>query len=152
MKSLRQSLFHLAFLFLRPMTLGVRALAFDAEGRVLLVRHTYIDGWHLCGGGVEPGQTLEEAAIRELVEEANVVPGDVPQLLSVHLNRSATKRDHVALFLFTNVRQTADKKRDREIAEARFFALDDLPPDAVSHVHSRLAEYLNRSRPDPYWT
>lgn len=152
MKSLRHHFFHLAFLLLRPMTLGVRALAFDSQGRILLVRHTYVSGWHLCGGGVEPGQTMEEALVRELSEEANVVPGDPPQLVSIHHNRAASRRDHVAVFLCTNVNQEAEKRGDREIAEARFFAPDDLPPGTVSHVHARLDEYFNRLRPDPYWT
>jgi hypothetical protein len=48
---LRSRLFHAWFLMTRPMTLGVRALAFDADRRVLLVKHTYVAGWHLPGGG-----------------------------------------------------------------------------------------------------
>ncbi len=63
----------LAALVQRPMTLGVRGLVIDRAGRVLLVRHTYVEGYYLPGGGVEGGETLERALTRELVEEANVV-------------------------------------------------------------------------------
>lgn len=148
---IRDRLFHILFLLRRPMTLGVRALAFDANGHVLLVRHTYTPGWHLCGGGVEVGETFGEALAKELREEANVVLGDEPQLLSLHFNRTASRRDHVAVYLCRNVVQTMPKARDREILEARFFSPDALPDDVKQGSRDRIAEYLNGTRPSALW-
>jgi hypothetical protein len=54
----------------RGKTLGVRAVAVDGDGRVLLVRHTYLAGWWLPGGGVDKGETTQAAVVRELREEA----------------------------------------------------------------------------------
>lgn len=39
-------LFHVWLRLTRPMTLGVRILVQDKNGKVLLVRHGYIKGWH----------------------------------------------------------------------------------------------------------
>ena len=82
----------------RGKTLGVRVLAVDAEGRVLLVRHTYLPGWWLPGGGVDRGETLEAAAVRELREEAGLIAVGRPRLLSAHSNERFFPGDHVVLF------------------------------------------------------
>ena len=49
---LRLRLLHWSFLLTRPISLGVRAIAVDADDKVLLVRHGYVSGWHFPGGGV----------------------------------------------------------------------------------------------------
>ncbi len=58
-------LIHAAARFVRPLTMGVRGVVFDTEGRVFLVRHSYVPGWHFPGGAVEPGETARAALIRE---------------------------------------------------------------------------------------
>lgn len=133
------------------MTMGVRALAFNAEGELLLVKHTYVPGWHLCGGGVETGDTLAQTLETELREEANVVLDGPAVLRSMHLNLGASKRDHVAVLVAKNVTQTSPKQADREIKDARFFALDALPDDTTEATKRRLAEYFDGVSPDPYW-
>ena len=65
-------LLHVYFAASRGMTLGVRAACFDEAGHIFLVRHTYIPGWHLPGGGVERGETAIEALFKEMREEGNL--------------------------------------------------------------------------------
>ena len=129
-------LLHRYWRFTRGVTLGVRAAALDADGRVFLVRHTYVPGWHLPGGGVEPGETTLEALARELREEASIELSGEAQLLGVYQNLIASDRDHVLLYAVREFRITEAKTRDREIAEAGFFSPDALP-DGVTPVSTR---------------
>ncbi|EAU42953.1 hypothetical protein FP2506_08926 [Fulvimarina pelagi HTCC2506] len=144
-------LLHLGFLVTRPMTLGVRVAAFDLEGRIFLVRHTYVPGWYLPGGGVDPGETAENAARRELLEEGNI---DVPQemrLVSVHFNNLDSRRDHVLMFHADGVFQSEPKTPDREIAEAKFFAIEKLPREVTDATRRRIGELCHGEPPDPHW-
>jgi ADP-ribose pyrophosphatase YjhB (NUDIX family) len=136
-------LFHLWFLLSRPMTLGVRAIVIDEQNRVLLVRHTYIPGWHLPGGGVERGETLLAALTRELAEEGNIVLEEEPRLHGVFFNKAISPRDHVAVYLVTRFRQSGPHVADYEIAEARFFERDALPEGVSRATRARLAEALD---------
>jgi ADP-ribose pyrophosphatase YjhB (NUDIX family) len=134
----------------RPMTLGVRLAAFDARGHVFLVRHTYMSGWYLPGGGVDPNETAVAAARREAFEEGRLeCPAD-PELLAVFLNRREW-RDHVLLYQVHGVRQDAPRAPDREIAESGFFAPDALPEEATPATRRRLAEIAAGGPYPPEW-
>ena len=135
-------------LLTRAMTLGVRAIVIDAQGRVLLVRHTYVAGWYLPGGGVERGQTMRDALARELVEECCVRLTGEPELRTIHLH---TARDHVALYVVRDFVQDAPKQPDMEIAETGFFAPGDLPHGATTATRARLAEVFDGTPVSPRW-
>jgi len=149
---LRGRLFHIWFLLRRPMTLGVRALVVnETERTVFLVRHTYLPGWQLPGGGVETGETLVEALRHELVEECNIELRGPPRLAAMYYNRAASRRDHVALYVVSEFHQTAPKLADMEIAEAAFFPLDSLPEGTTRATRARLAEQFEGRASSPYW-
>ena len=133
-------LLHLYFRLVRGMTLGVRAAVLDGDGRVFLVRHTYVPGWHLPGGGVEVGETLMEAVAKELREEACIRLTGEPTFHGMFFNRAMSARDHVAVFVVREFAVESVKQPDREIAEAAFFALDRLPEETTAATKRRLAE------------
>lgn len=144
------SVVHSYFAVARGMTMGVRAACFDSEGRIFLVRHSYVPGWHMPGGGIERHETAEEALIKELREEGNLVMTTRPQLFHVYLNRAASKRDHV-LFYRVSVEQTAPLKPNMEIVESGFFAPDALPEATTGATRRRLQELDSAEPPSGYW-
>jgi 8-oxo-dGTP pyrophosphatase MutT (NUDIX family) len=132
----------------RAMTLGVRAVVIDAQGRVFLVRHTYIAGWYLPGGGVERGESMLASLARELLEEGAIRIAGEPQLHGIYLN---TRRDHVALYIVREFAQDAPKRPDMEIAESGFFAPDDLPAGATRATRARIAEIFSGAAQSARW-
>ena len=142
---------HMYFAVSRGMTLGVRAACFDEQGRVFLVRHSYLPGWHFPGGGVDRRETAFEGLVRELREEGNLELTAPPFLVQVYYNPGTSKRDHVVFFRCDDVRQLRPKIADMEIAAARFFALEDLPQDTTPATRRRLAELAGTAKPDAVW-
>lgn len=135
----------------RGMTLGVRGAVFDTKGRILLVRHTYAPGWAFPGGGVEYGETLLDALLRELKEEAGIVPEGAPRLHGVYANFAAFPGDHVALFVVTRWTQPERPKGGLEIAACRFFEREGLPADVTGGTRRRLAELYDREPAMETW-
>lgn len=99
------------------------ALFRDAEGRVLMVKPTYRDGWLLPGGAMDPGEYPWEAARREVKEELDIDLGVAPRLLAVDWIRPLPDgRPAMVAFTFDGGLLT------REQAESRI----SLPPDELS--------------------
>jgi len=136
-------LLHIYFRFARSMTFGVRAAVLNDRGEVFLVRHSYVSGWYFPGGGVEVGETVVEALERELAEEAGLAAEGPVLLHGIFLNRRASPRDHVALYVVRQFRSVSVQRPDREIAEAGFFPLDALPEGTTPATRRRLDEILS---------
>jgi 8-oxo-dGTP pyrophosphatase MutT (NUDIX family) len=145
-------LFHWWFVLRRPMTLGVRGMVLDDRDRVLLVRHTYIAGWHMPGGGIETGEDSMMALARELEEEARIRLTGTPVWHGLFFNAHASPRDHVGLYVVREFDIIGPHVPDREIAEIGFFARDALPPGTSQGTIRRLDEGFAGLPPDPHWS
>jgi ADP-ribose pyrophosphatase YjhB (NUDIX family) len=134
--------FHLYWRFARGMTLGVRAVVLDGDNRVFLVKHSYVSGWHLPGGGVEVGETFRDALQRELMEEGRIEVVAEPRLLGIFFNNHVSRRDHVAVYVIYQFRQDRMPEPNREIIACGFFNAGALPPDTTAGTRLRIAEVL----------
>jgi 8-oxo-dGTP pyrophosphatase MutT (NUDIX family) len=134
----------------RPVTLGTRAIVLDGEGRVLLIRHSYVGGWHLPGGSVGRRETIDGAVRRELGEEAGIEVRRIERLLGLYARLGPGASDHVAVFVIGewvgSVRVDAF-----EIVDARFFAFDGLPADTTPGTRRRLAEHWGERPVSTIW-
>jgi ADP-ribose pyrophosphatase YjhB (NUDIX family) len=144
-------LIHFYWRFSRPVTLGARAVVIDGQGRVFLVKHSYVEGWHLPGGGVEIGETVHEALARELAEEGNIRMMAAPRLHGVFFNKRVSRRDHVALFVVREYVQDGSPRPNREIVAHGFFAPDALPEDTGGGTRARIAEVLGGAAVTELW-
>jgi ADP-ribose pyrophosphatase YjhB (NUDIX family) len=158
MHSLRNTLepalrrvFHFYWRLVRGMTLGVRAVVLDGQNRVFLVKHSYVSGWHLPGGGVEAGETLRDALRRELAEEGRIELTGEPSLHGLFFNSHVSRRDHVAVYLVRHFRQDRQPKPNREIVACGFFEMTALPAETTQGTRLRIAEVIEEREPIATW-
>jgi ADP-ribose pyrophosphatase YjhB (NUDIX family) len=149
-----ETLRHALWPFMRPLlhlyrrlahgtTTGVRAMVIDGAGRIFLVKHSYLAGWHLPGGGVDKGEAVASAMSRELFEETNIRVAGEPKLQGVYFNNRESRRDHVVLFIVRDFVQEKPPEPDYEIVAHGFFALAALPEDTSRATRARIAEVFN---------
>ncbi|MFT3997871.1 MAG: NUDIX domain-containing protein [Asticcacaulis sp.] len=134
----------------RGKTLGVRGLVVEEGRRVLLIEHTYLEGWWLPGGGVDAMETAGDAVVRELREEAGIIARETPRLLSVHSNEHFFPGDHV-LFYRIDVFERGEMTSHGEIKNVGFFDIDALPDNINDASLRRIQEALQGFPPDPLW-
>ena len=142
---------HFAARFLRPMTLGVRAIVIDKESRILLVRHSYINGWHLPGGGVDAGEPLHEAMAREVLEETGAILTAPAQFHGIFYNNRYSRSDHVAVYVVRDFHIASERKPDWEIRDVKFFDVRNLPEGTAGATRARLAEVIDGAPIQTMW-
>lgn len=133
---------------LSPAILGVTGAVFDKDGRVLLVRHSYLPGWHLPGGGVGRGEHPDIALRRELGEEVGLSGGTV-QFFACYARKVGWVSAPVMLYRVEGA--TTAFRPNLEI-RAICFADPAAPPEGTGPaVLRRLAELDGRTSLSPHW-
>lgn len=124
------------------------ALIRDTEGRILLVKPTYKDGWEIPGGYVEPGESPAAACRRELREELRV-ERLINRLLLVDWAPHPEEGDKL-LFIFDgdNLRTLDEVTPDgAEIEDIRLVAQRDLPSLLPERLSRRILTALHATNP-----
>lgn len=129
---------------------GCRVLAFDAQDRLLLIRHSYGSRrWMLPGGGIGAKESPIGAAMRELLEETGCTLLD-PRSVAMRDEPlyGTTNRVHV----ITGLALDLPRCDGREVIEAAFFATDKLPDDLAPALQRGLPDWITAAkagRPHP---
>jgi 8-oxo-dGTP pyrophosphatase MutT (NUDIX family) len=132
---------------LSPTALGVVGLVFDDRGRVLLVRHGYMTGWSLPGGGVDRGEPPENAVARELQEEIGLSGGDAV-FAGLYTRRTGWATNVIAVYRIT--RASVNFRPSWEIREILWVDPAQPPTGTTPGTLRRLAE-IQGSPVSPYW-
>jgi len=151
LEPLLRRIFHLYWWLVRGMTLGVRGVVLDESNRVFLVKHSYVSGWHLPGGGVETGESFADALKRELLEEGCIEVAGEPALHGVFFNSHVSRRDHVAVYVVRQFRQDRLPKPNHEIVACGFFETAALPEGTTQGTRLRITEVLEGKAPIETW-
>ncbi len=138
----------MAFRILRVKTMGARALVINKD-QVLLIKHTYQKGWYTIGGMVEKNESPRKAILRELLEEVGLVPLEAPDLFSIYYSNFEKRDDYIAFYIVKKFDMT--ETYSPEIAEKKWFSLDELPVDITPSTKRRIDEFLGKKEKLDTW-
>ena len=131
-----------------PAVFGVAGAILDGEGRVLLVRQTYMTGWRLPGGGIDHGEAPEKALRRELREEVGLAGGTV-RLFSLYSRKVWWLTHLTALYVIEGA--AVNFQPNWEVKDVCWVPPSAPPPDTAAATARRLNELAGNATPDPHW-
>ncbi len=135
------------------MTVGCGVLVEDDEGRVLLQKRSDTGEWCIPGGGMEPVETFEETAIRELREEVGI---EVSELALFGIYSGEKRIIHypnkdivysLSVIFRTKKYSGNISDDDSEVLEHRFFRKDEVPDNLFPCDSRAILDWVDGTEP-----
>jgi len=115
------------------------SIVLDSNDNIVLVRRNDVPVWVLPGGGISPGESPEEAAIRETFEESGLNVS-IKEQVAIYspINSLAS-----TTYLFSCHIETKDEShKSDEVSAIGSFALDQLPKNLFPLHRTFIQEWL----------
>lgn len=133
----------------RPIIMaGANTIVIDAENRLLLQLRTDNNCWGLPGGSMEPGESLQEVAKRELYEECNLLANALTFFNVFSGEQYYYKYPHgdeiynvIATFICVDYEGELRADQD-EVLALQFFSIDELPGNLNPPEIPIIQEYI----------
>lgn len=120
-------------------------IIFDEQNRLLLQKRTDCGEWGFLGGMVELGESIEEAAVREVKEESGLEVA-VTSLYGVYSKYFAEysngDKAQTIVHIFRAKAIGGKLINNSETAALKYFALDDIPPLFCKQHRDILADII----------
>ncbi|MGP4114692.1 NUDIX hydrolase [Streptomyces sp. 4N509B] len=123
---------------------GISAAIIVHEGRVLMVRRRVREGelsWQFPAGAIEPGESAEQAAVREALEETGLTV-EVVKLLGERVHpKTGRQMSYVACSMADGEAVVGDEE---EIAEVDWVTHDQIPAYVPYGLFTPVQEWLDQ--------
>ncbi|MFT8322891.1 MAG: NUDIX hydrolase [Bacillus sp. (in: firmicutes)] len=130
---------------------GSVVILLDAKKNILLQQRTHPEGvWGLPGGLMEPGESTEETAVREVYEETGLTVSDL-QLINVYSGKQyysvAANGDpfySVTTAYYTTKYEGSIQINKEEATDLAYFSFDNMPHKMVQSHRKFIEDYFNK--------
>jgi 8-oxo-dGTP diphosphatase len=122
---------------------GISAAIIVHENRVLMVRRRVKEGelmWQFPAGGIEPGETAEQAAVRETAEETGVTVEAIKLLGERVHPKTGRLMSYTACTVIEGEARVADEE---ELAEIAWVAHAEIPDYVPYGLFEPVQDYLD---------
>ncbi len=121
-------------------SLTVDIFIFDEDENFILIKRgnePYKNYWALPGGFVDYGECVEDAAVREALEETSIKV-NLKELVGVYSDPSRDPRRHTVSIAYTAKGNMADMKADDDACDIAIFSKGDLENMNLAFDHEKI--------------